>query len=238
MHSEILLNDDQVLNFLSQNPKFLDRNFDQVVALLKPEHSESNIYDFRSYMMFKLKHHVEELKDHHLSLLELCSNNLLVQSKISCAALKMIEAETLDSWLYIYENVLPQILEVDRISILLETPSHQARLLKNEGFNLAPHGLLNPLLRGAEEGFLRSESPSEAFIYGERGPKIQSDALFSFHIHAFNIRGILAFGSFQEAIFDPSQGTEFLSFLRDVTQMTLTRLLKELLIVQPETQCA
>lgn len=220
------LTEDDVRDYLILNPDFFDLNKD-LLAVLKPARikRDDDVVDFQAVLLDRLQSEVASLNDMQGSIIHASRSNMTTQARIHAAVLCLLEAGDFDHLCHIVCNDWTQILQVDSITICFEKDT--GKFLKNSNIRLLKKGIINGFLGHENAAILRGNVEAAEEIYGPATPLIKAEALIRIEKSDHNPLGILAFGSRDEGVFTPGQGTELLRFLTAAFHGQLKRLIAD-----------
>lgn len=207
------LTENEVRDYLSQNPEFFDLNPD-LLAILKPKRAgrDDGAVDFHAVLLKRLQREVASLNDVQGSLIHASRSNMTTQARIHAAVLSLLEAENFDHLCHMVSNDWVDILQVDSITICFEDDS-QKPLPENGDIRLLKTGVITDFMGCETAALLRDNIQAAEEIYGPATPLVKAEALIRIEPTDHSPLGILAFGSRDKDFFTPGQGTEFLRFL-------------------------
>ncbi len=116
---ELTTTAEDVLQFLKDNPKFLQLHPEAVDLLIPPKAaSGKGVADFQSYMIQRLKADKEEVLTSTKEIVETSRANMNNQQRIHKAVLMLLEAQNFDEFIQAITMDLATLLDVD-ISVLV-----------------------------------------------------------------------------------------------------------------------
>lgn len=217
---------ESVLAFLRANPDFLSQ-YPELLSSLPPEAaSAGNVVDFQQLMVQKLRADKKSVEDHQRILVDNVRNNMTVQARIHAAVLRLLDSTNLDEMVEILSNELSLMLEVDVISVLLESHTPQERPTVFHGMRIVDPGFIDNHITCDRDMLLQSNVPGDPRIFGAASRLVKSQALIRLNLGADIPDGLLAFGSRDPLLFADGQGTELVGFLSGVTQRMLRYFLR------------
>jgi uncharacterized protein YigA (DUF484 family) len=217
----INMTEQDVIDYLKSNPKFLQKNPDAVDYLLPPKDKTNGrrVVDFQHYMVEKLKEDKRMVLDTTRDIIEVSRENMQNLARIHDAVLKMLEAETFDQFIQILSVDVPVALDCDVVSLIVEgddrLPKTQMRSLR-----VVPQGTIQNWMEGNGARIQSNIKGTEA-IFGEAAGLVQSQALLKIN-QTMNIpTTMIAFGSRDPELFADGMGTDLISFLCGVVERAL-----------------
>ena len=215
------MTEQDIVDYLKSNPKFLQKNPDAVDYLLPPKDKTNGrrVVDFQHYMVEKLKEDKRMVLDTTRDIIEVSRENMQNLARIHDAVLKMLEAETFDQFIQILSVDVPVALDCDAVSLIVEgddrLPKTQMRSLR-----VVPQGTIQNWMEGNDARIQSNIKGTEA-IFGEAAGLVQSQALLKIN-QTMNIpTTMIAFGSRDPELFADGMGTDLISFLCGVVERAL-----------------
>ncbi len=206
------LSEEQIRDYLANNPNFLVDNADLLHALTPPAYQAGgNIVDFQRYMVERLQEDVERLDQYQDALIAASRSNLASQQQVHTALLAAMDASNLDHLIHTVTNDWVDMLNVDAIALCLEgddPTSFPATIQWIEPGKIAQ-------LMGQEGAILLRDHLTAASkdIFGPAAPLVRAEALVKLAPGTNRPSGILAMGSRDPDYYTPGQGTELLRFM-------------------------
>jgi len=220
------MNEQDVIDYLKSNPKFLQKNPDAVDYLLPPKDTANGrrVVDFQHYMVEKLKADKRMVLDTTRDIIEVSRENMNNLARIHEAVLKILEAETFDQFIQILSVDVPVALDCDAVSLIVENdgrlPETQMRSCR-----YVPQGACVKWMEG-NDARIQSNIQGRTDIFGEAAGLVKSQALLKINQTIDIPPAILAFGSRDPELFMDGMGTDLIRFLCDVTERTLKMWMK------------
>lgn len=215
------MTEQDIVDYLKSNPKFLQKNPDAVDYLLPPKDKTNGrrVVDFQHYMVEKLKEDKRMVLDTTRDIIEVSRENMQNLARIHDAVLKMLEAETFDQFIQILSVDVPVALDCDAVSLIVEgddrLPKTQMRSLR-----VVPQGTIQNWMEGNDARIQSNIKGTEA-MFGEAAGLVQSQALLKIN-QTMNIpTTMIAFGSRDPELFADGMGTDLISFLCGVVERAL-----------------
>ena len=213
------MNPQAILDFLQQNPDFLLQH----PEVLPQQPEQGNVVSFQNVMVQKLRQDKQRAEDKQRLLVDNARNNMTVQARVHAGIVRLLEARNFEELIEIISNELTLMLEVDVISVMIETPI-------NDDLDLPPNirlleiGLIDKLL-GNQDNILQANIAGDPVLYGSASRLVKSQVLMRLNIAENIPDGLLAFGSRDPLLFNDGQGTELVGFLGDVIERLVRRFL-------------
>ena len=188
-----------------------------------------NIVDLRGIAMDRLESRLDRLEDTHRSVIAAAYENLAGTNQVHRAILRMLDAGDFEGFLRDLNGPVSDILQVDRIALVLETPDGEndpsveklRRALAVTGPDFINEYLLNGRSGQPRAVTLRQiQAPSER-IYGDAAEWIRSEACLRLDFGTGRLPGMLALGAEDPDHFSPQQGTDLLGFFAGVFERSM-----------------
>ncbi len=212
------LNDDDILDYLRENPKFLQNNPEAIDFLIPPGMAKTKgIADFQSYMIERLKADKEEVIKTSQTIVATTRANMNNQQRIHKAVLRLLECQSFDDFIYSITMDLTDILDVDITALVVETNAGDIPHIHTSGIRIIPGGTVDKWMQGKNillQDNIRGIEP----IYGGGATLVQSQILLRVDISLDTPPAIIAFGSRDANMFHEGQATDQILFLARVIE--------------------
>jgi uncharacterized protein len=224
--------DDQLRARILADPVAIleDRDIMRALVAANERAMGSNIVDLRGMAMERLEARLERLEETHRAVISVAYENLASTNQIHRALLRMLDPEAFEGFLRLLGSDVADILRVDTIRLVLESPEatagpELARL--GDVLRILPPGTVSAQMDGGRAAgrtvVLRQGVPVDGNIHGPRFADIRSEALMRLDLGAGRLPGMLVFGAEDPHQFKPNQGTDLLAFFAGVFERTLRR---------------
>lgn len=212
----------QVAAYLRAHPDFLRDSPELLDALTPPVRScGDGVADLQRFLVEKLRRDVADLTAARDALVTAGRGNLAVQARVHKAALVLLAARNFEHFIETLTTDLAIILDLDVVVVGVEQNADSAARPDCAGVvRLAPD-MVDRLLGPGQNIVLRADIAGDPRVYGGGAGLVQSDALIRLSIGRSAPAAVLAFGTRQAGHFQPGQGTELLSFLARVVEISI-----------------
>ncbi len=212
------INKDQIINFLRDNPDFLQEN-PEACNLLRPPTTEQGkgVADFQSYVIKRLKSDKEDVIESTRELVENARSNMNNQQRIHSGVLRLLEAAKFDDFIHAITMDLASILNVDISVLLVEASGTDIPHIHQNGIRILPEGTIDGWMNGKNVLLQDNISGIEA-IYGGGAALVCSQILLRVDISMDTPPAIIAFGSRDPNMFSEGQATDQVLFLARVIE--------------------
>lgn len=212
--------EDQVVAYLRRHREFLDRHTELIAELLPPEHRSGRaVVDLQRYLIERLRRDLAEMRQTHDRAINAVRSNLQSQQRIHGAVIDLMNAPSFEHFVESITTDLALKLDVDAVSLCVETPRPNQPCTKS-GVRFLATGSVDALLGPGKEIVLRPAVAAERALYGPAAALVKSDALLRLAISADAPTGLIAIGSRAPGRFRSGQGTELLLFLAKTIEST------------------
>ncbi len=208
-----------ILDFLNDNPSFLQDNPDVLDALIPPKKRpvKGGVADFQSYMIERLKADKDEVINSTREIVENARSNMNNQQRIHKAVLRLLEAQTFDEFIHCITMDLSPLLDVDISVLVVESDEKNIPHIHQNGIRIIPQGTVDKWMSGKNILLQDNISGIEA-IYGGGATLVCSQILLRVDISMGTPPAILAFGSRNPNMFHDGQATDQILFLARVIE--------------------
>jgi len=218
MDDDIDLDPSEVIEFLQQNPKFLQQH-PEACDLLVPPKTESgkNVADFQSFMIKRLQDDKEKVLERTQEIVQNARSNMNNQQRIHSAVLRILEARNFEEFIHIITMDLSAMLDTDISVLLVESNGNDIPHIHESGIRVLPEGTIDKWMDG-HNVLLQADIAGLEAIYGGGANLVQSQALLRVDVSMNTPPAIIAFGSRDPQMFAEDQGTEMVQFLALVVE--------------------
>lgn len=211
----------EVAAYLCTHPDFLIEHPELVAVLTPPEiRRGDNILDLQHFMMERLRSDLAQLKGQQRALIATSRSNLSSQNRIHAAVLALMEATSFEQLLQVVTTDLVVLLDVDVVTIGVESAAEQPRL-PLPGIRLLPTGTVAGLLGAERPALLSNDIEGDLHLFGDAAGLVRSEALLRLTVNEEGPPGLLCIGTRRPDRFHPGQGTELLCFLARALEVTM-----------------
>jgi uncharacterized protein len=217
------ITDRDVVAYLRRHPDFLDHH-PEALRLLRAPRRElgGEVFDFQYFQIERLRRDLAHVTSEQRSLIATSRGTLASQGRVHKAVLAVLAAASFEHLLQTVTTDLAVLLDVDIVTIGVETTVPAARLGLH-GIRLLKAGAVDALLGAERSVMLRADAPGETALFGSAAGLVRSQALLRLGFGRGAPLGILCIGTRQSGRFHPGQGTELLLFLARVIGITIAQ---------------
>jgi uncharacterized protein len=212
-----------VVAYLRRHPDFLDDHPEALRFLRAPRRElGADVFDFQHFHIERLRRDLARLTVEQRSLIAASRGTLASQGRVHKAVLAVLTAASFEHLLQTVTTDLAVLLDVDIVTVGVETTLPAARLGLH-GIRLLKAGAVDALLGAERNVVLRADTPGEAALFGSAAGLVRSQALLRLGFGRGAPLGILCIGTRQSGRFHPGQGTELLLFLARVIGIAIAQ---------------
>jgi len=212
-----------VIAYLKQHPDFLDRHPEALRLLRAPSREVGEgVFDFQHFMIERLRGELARVNLEHRTLIAASRGNLASQGRVHKAALAILAAPSFEQLLQIVTTDLAVLLDVDIVTLCVESSASPARLMPH-GIHLLKGGTVDALLGADRNALLQADLPGDAALFGGAAGLVRSQALVRVSIGRGMPVGLLCIGARRVGRFNPGLGAELLGFLGRVLGITISQ---------------
>jgi len=216
-----LVNEDDVGQFLRDNPDYFSRNPDVLVLMESPgkyTDAPPGVVDFQSVMVDRLRDEVQNLAACTQDVIETSRNNMTYLTRTHAAVLAVLSAQDAAHMARIITDDLPLLLDVDYVAFGFEQDIKAQSALRLPGARMFPFGFIDSQVgEGGDVGLVR-DLMDDGTIFADQSTEVRSAGIARLRASTHTAPGLLILGSATPGAFHPGQGTDLLNFLARVTE--------------------
>jgi uncharacterized protein len=213
-----------VVAYLREHPDFLDRHPDALRLLRAPTRQTSDqVLDFQHFMLERLRHDLARLQSEQRSLIATSRGNLASQCRVHKAVLAMLRAPSFEHLLQIVTTDLAVVLDVDVVTLGVESSASRTTRLPLNGIHLLPSGTVDRLLGPNRDALLYNDIQGDPALFGGAAGLVRSQALLRLSFSRSAPVGLMCIGTRTPDTFQPGLGTELLTFLSRTLEITIAQ---------------
>jgi uncharacterized protein YigA (DUF484 family) len=216
-----------VIAYLREHPNFLDRH-PEALRLMRPPVRDAgeDILDFQHFLLERLRRDVVRLEDEQKSLISTSRGNLASQCRVHKAVVAMLRAKGFEHLLQIVTTDLAVLIDVDVVTLCVESSTARMTRLPLQGIHLLPSGRVDVLLGPNRDTLLSSDIRADPELFGPAAGLVRSQALLRLSISRSGPTGLMCIGTRRPDTFCPGLGTELLGFLARALEITIAQWLE------------
>lgn len=215
-----LLSDDEIGQYLVDNPDFFSRNPDVLVQMKGPTATETadGVVDFQSVMVDRLRDEIQNLTACTQDVIETSRTNMTYLTRTHAAVLAVLSAQDAEHMARIITDDLPLLLDVDAVAFGFEQDMKAQAALRLPGARMYPIDFMDAQIGEGGDVALVRDMLDDGTIFGDNSTLVQSAALARLRPSATTAGGMIALGSAIPGAFHPGQGSDLLNFLARVCE--------------------
>jgi uncharacterized protein YigA (DUF484 family) len=212
---------DQVAGYLRRHPDFLN-HYPELLDILAPPRRDKGegVVDLQHFMVERLRREIGDLTQLRDDMVATGRSNLATQSRVHEAVLALLRARSFEEFVETITTDLAVVLDLDVVTIGVEQAETGAAWKPVAGVYCLEKGSVDALLGPGGKMLLREDIAGDPAIFDGGAGLVRSDALSRLKISGSTPPALLALGSRQTGAFHAGQGTELLTFLSNVVEVT------------------
>ncbi len=213
-----------IVAYLRRHPDFLDRHPEALRLLRGPTREVGEgVYDFQHFQIERLRRELARVNLEHRTLIAASRGNLASQGRVHKAAVAILAAASFEHLLQTVTTDLAVLLDVDVVTIGVESTAAPAGRLSLHGIQLLKAGAIDDLLGPERNLLLRADMPGDSVLFGGAAGLVRSQALLRLGFGRGSPVGLLCIGTRQAGRFHPGLGSELLGFLARIIGITISQ---------------
>ncbi|MCB1557033.1 MAG: DUF484 family protein [Alphaproteobacteria bacterium] len=215
------LSSESVAAWLTAHPDFFRRNPDVLESMDPPEQRQGRkVADFQYYMTQRARADRNEILSEAREIVETSRANMNNQARIHESVLRLLDAHSFDELIQTVTMDLATILNVDIITLLIETDGATLPRQTYPGVRVAARGTIEHLT-DKQDVILESDISGTELLYGEGAGLVRSHAVLRLQVGPDTPPALIAFGSRDPRAFEKGQATDQVQFLARTTEKIL-----------------
>ena len=213
-----------IIAYLRRHPDFLDSHPEALRLLRAPTREVGeDVVDFQHFQIERLRRDLARVNLEHRTLIAASRGNLASQSRVHKAVIAILGAASFEQLLQTVTTDLAVLLDVDIVTVGVESSAVPAGRLSLHGIHLLKAGAVDALLGLERLALLRADAPGETVLFGSAAGLVRSQALLRLTFGRGAPVGLLCIGTRLPGRFHPGLGTELLNFLARVLGITIAQ---------------
>ncbi len=214
----------EIIAYLRRHPDFLDRHPEALRLLGAPTREiGQDVVDFQHFQIERLRRDLARVNLEHRTLIAASRGNLASQGRVHKAVIAILAAPSFEQLLQTVTTDLGVLLDVDVVTIGVESSAAPAGRLSLNGIQLLKEGAVDALLGPERTALLRVDAPGDVMLFGGAAGLVRSQALLRLTFGRGAPVGLLCIGTRQPGRFHPGLGTEGLTFLARALGITIAQ---------------
>ncbi len=213
---------EDVVAYLKAHPTFFADHPDLAEQLaLMPRPQGPGVIDMQQAILKRLRSEIDRLKNERTEIIANSKQNQIVQNRIQAAVISIIQATTFEKMIHVVTHELPELLDVDFITLAIEANADAPKRVPVRGVYVLAPGVIDAALGAEKHARLRSTIAGEEAFFGDVARFVQSDVLMRLKVSSGSPDAVMCFGSRDPEAFGPEMSTELLFFLAKVLENTM-----------------
>jgi len=213
------LDDQDVGQYLIDNPAFFSRNPDVLVQMKTPgEERADGVVDFQTVMVDRLRDEIQNLAACTQDVISTSRSNMTYLTRTHACVLALLSAQDVAHMARIITDDLPLLLDVEYVAFGFEQDMKAQAALRLPGVRMFPIGYIDAQVGEGGDVFLLRDMLDDGTVFGDDCDAVRSGAFARLRPSAHTASGLLVLGSTTPGAFHPGQGTDLLNFLARVTE--------------------
>ena len=217
-----LITAEDVVAYLKAHPDFFEKHPELAEAMaLVPRVQGPGVIDMQQAILKRLRSEIDRLKNERTEIIANSKQNQIVQNRIQAAVISIIQASTFEKMIHVVTHELPELLDVDFITLAIEANADAPKRVPVRGVYVLAPGAIDAAIGPDKHARLRADIAGEEAFFGDIARFVKSDVLMRLRVSSGSPDGVMCFGSRDPQAFGPEQATELLFFLSKVLENTI-----------------
>lgn len=213
------LDDQEIGQYLIDNPGFFSRNPDVLVQMKTPgEMRTDGVVDFQAVMVDRLRDEIQNLAACTQDVIATSRTNMTYLTRTHASVLALLSAQDAAHMARIITDDLPLLLDVEYVAFGFEQDIKAEAALRLPGVRMFPFGYIDAQVGEGGDVFLLRDILDDGTVFADDSDAVRSAAFARLRPSAHTASGLLVLGSTTPGAFHPGQGTDLLNFLARVTE--------------------
>ncbi len=217
-----LITADDVVAYLKAHPDFFEKHAELGSEMgVAPRAQGPGVIDMQQAILKRLRGEIDRLKTERTEIIANSKQNQIVQNRIQAAVISIIQATTFEKMIHVVTHELPELLDVDFITMAIEANADAPKRVPVRGVYVLAPGAIDAAIGPDKHARLRSDIVGEDAFFGEVSRFVKSDVLMRLRVSSGSPDGVMCFGARDPEAFGPEMSTELLFFLAKVLENTI-----------------
>lgn len=213
---------DDVVAYLKAHPTFFEEHPELAGELgLTPRPQGPGVIDMQQAILKRFRSEIDKLKTERTEIIANSKQNQIVQNRVQAAVISIIQATTFEKMIHVVTHELPELLDVDFITLAIEANADAPKRTPVRGVYVLAPGAIDAALGPDKHARLRSNIAGEDAFFGEVSRFVKSDVLMRLKVSSGSPDAVMCFGARNGEAFGPDMATELLFFLAKVLENTM-----------------
>src|SRR5207302_573851 len=166
------------------------------------------VIDMQQAILKRLRSEIDRLKNERTEIIANSKQNQIVQNRIQAAVISIIQATTFEKMIHVVTHELPELLDVDFITLAIEANADAPKRVPVSGVYVLAPGAIDAAIGLDKHARLRSHIAGEEAFFGDVARFVKSDVLMRLKVSSGSPDGIMCFGSRNPEAFGPGMAAE------------------------------
>jgi uncharacterized protein YigA (DUF484 family) len=218
-----LITADDVVAYLKSHPSFLADHPELAASIAQPAAPATGpgVIDMQQTILRRLRTEIDKLKTERVEIIANSKQNQIIQNRIQAAVISIIQATTFEKMIHVVTHELPELLDVDFITLAIEANADAPKRTPVRGVYVLAPGAIDAAIGTDKHARLRAAILGEEAFFGDMARFVQSDVLMRLRVSSGSPDAVMCFGARDPQQFGPEQSTELLFFLAKVLENTM-----------------
>lgn len=217
-----LITADDVVAYLKTHLDFFEKHAELGSEMgVAPRAQGPGVIDMQQAILKRLRSEIDRLKTERTEIIANSKQNQIVQNRIQAAVISIIQATTFEKMIHVVTHELPELLDVDFITMAIEANADAPKRVPVRGVYVLAPGAIDAAIGPDKHARLRSDIVGEDAFFGEVSRFVKSDVLMRLRVSSGSPDGVMCFGARDPQAFGPEMSTELLFFLAKVLENTI-----------------
>ena len=173
-----LITADDVVAYLKAHPDFFEKHPELAEPMaLVPRVQGPGVIDMQQAILKRLRGEIDKLKNERTEIIANSKQNQIVQNRIQAAVISIIQATTFEKMIHVVTHELPELLDVDFITLAIEANADAPKRVPVRGVYVLAPGAIDAAIGPDKHARLRADIVGEEAFFGDIARFVKSDVL-------------------------------------------------------------
>ena len=135
------------------------------------------VIDMQQAILKRLRGEIDKLKTERTEIIANSKQNQIVQNRIQAAVISIIQATTFEKMIHVVTHELPELLDVDFITLAIEANADAPKRVPVRGVYVLAPGAIDAAIGPDKHARLRADIVGEDAFFGDVSRFVKSDVL-------------------------------------------------------------
>ncbi|MGH8732443.1 MAG: DUF484 family protein, partial [Burkholderiales bacterium] len=171
-----LITAEDVVAYLKAHPDFFEKHPELAEAMaLVPRVQGPGVIDMQQAILKRLRSEIDRLKNERTEIIANSKQNQIVQNRIQAAVISIIQASTFEKMIHVVTHELPELLDVDFITLAIEANADAPKRVPVRGVYVLAPGAIDAAIGPDKHARLRADIAGEEAFFGDIARFVKSD---------------------------------------------------------------